>query len=104
MRVTNRADKPLGEVVPGVRRAIYFDAPEGSAQLSFGAAEVDPGKSIPVHRHKVADRGAEGILLGCTEIDLLVTPADSPVPVFDTTRLHAERAVELALAGVHANA
>jgi aspartate racemase len=44
----------------------------------------------------LADRGAQGILLGCTEIDLLVGPQDSPVPVFDTTRLHAERAVELA--------
>jgi aspartate racemase len=46
----------------------------------------------------LADRGAEAILLGCTEIDLLVGAEDSPVPVFDTTRLHAERAVELALA------
>jgi aspartate racemase len=46
----------------------------------------------------LADRGAEAILLGCTEIDLLVGPQDAPVPVFDTTRLHAERAVELALA------
>jgi aspartate racemase len=46
---------------------------------------------------ELADRGAEGILLGCTEIDLLVGPEDSPVPVFDTTRLHAQRAVELAL-------
>jgi aspartate racemase len=46
----------------------------------------------------LAERGAEAILLGCTEIDLLVGPQDSPVPVFDTTRLHAERAVELALA------
>ena len=45
----------------------------------------------------LADRGAEGILLGCTEIDLLVGPQDSPVPVFDTTRLHAYRAVDLAL-------
>jgi aspartate racemase len=44
----------------------------------------------------LADRGAEAILLGCTEIDLLVGAEDSPVPVFDTTRLHAERAVELA--------
>jgi aspartate racemase len=52
----------------------------------------------------LADRGAEGILLGCTEIDLLVGPADSPVPVFDTTRLHAERAVELALRPSHASA
>lgn len=52
----------------------------------------------------LANRGAQGILLGCTEIDLLVGPADSPVPVFDTTRLHAERAVEFALSPSHANA
>ncbi len=46
----------------------------------------------------LAERGAQGILLGCTEIDLLVTQEDSPVPVFDTTRLHAEKAVELSVA------
>jgi aspartate racemase len=48
--------------------------------------------------HDLAERGAQGILLGCTEIDLLVGPHDSPVPVFDTTRLHTRRAVDLALA------
>ncbi len=46
----------------------------------------------------LVDRGAQGILLGCTEIDLLISAEDSPVPVYDTTRLHAERAVTLALA------
>ena len=46
----------------------------------------------------LADDGAEAILLGCTEIDLLVGPDDAPVPMFDTTRIHAERAVDLALA------
>ena len=46
---------------------------------------------------ELADRGAEGILLGCTEIDLLVGSRDAPVPTFDTTRLHVQRAVELAL-------
>jgi aspartate racemase len=45
----------------------------------------------------LADRGAQGILLGCTEIDLLISPQDAPVPVFDTTRLHARRAVDIAL-------
>lgn len=45
----------------------------------------------------LAGAGAEGILLGCTEIDLLVGQQDAPVPVFDTTRLHAERLVDLAL-------
>jgi aspartate racemase len=43
-------------------------------------------------------KGAEGVILGCTEIAMLVAPSDSPVPVFDTTRLHAAAAVELALA------
>ncbi len=42
--------------------------------------------------------GAEGVILGCTEIELLISAADSPVPVFPTTRLHVEAAVELALA------
>jgi aspartate racemase len=50
----------------------------------------------------LAGRGAQGILLGCTEIDLLVGPDDAPVPVFDTTRLHAHRAVELALQSANA--
>ncbi|MET0864526.1 MAG: aspartate/glutamate racemase family protein [Nakamurella sp.] len=43
--------------------------------------------------------GAEGIILGCTEIELLISAMDSPVPVFPTTRLHVEAAVELVLAG-----
>lgn len=42
--------------------------------------------------------GAEGIVLGCTEIELLVSAKDSPVPVFPTTRIHVEAAVEMALA------
>ena len=47
---------------------------------------------------RLVDRGAQAVLLGCTEIDLLISAEDSPVPVYDTTRLHAERAVTLALA------
>ena len=42
--------------------------------------------------------GAEAIILGCTEIMLLVGPDDSPVPLYDTTGLHAAAAVDLALA------
>jgi len=41
--------------------------------------------------------GAEGIILGCTEIELLISAQDSPVPVFPTTRLHVEAAVDLVL-------
>jgi aspartate racemase len=42
-------------------------------------------------------RGAEGIILGCTEIELLVGPSDSVLPLFPTTRLHASAAVREAL-------
>jgi aspartate racemase len=60
---------------------------------------VDDGSRREYRRSmgELAESGAEGILLGCMEIDLLVGPDDSPLPVFDTTRLHAERAVEIAL-------
>ena len=44
-------------------------------------------------------RGAEGVVLGCTEIELLLSQEDCPVPVLPTTRLHVEAAVRLALAG-----
>ncbi|WP_037627831.1 aspartate/glutamate racemase family protein [Streptomyces aureus] len=43
--------------------------------------------------------GADGIILGCTEIELLIGPGDSPVPVFPTARLHAEAAVAASLSG-----
>lgn len=44
-------------------------------------------------------RGAQGIVLGCTEIPLLVKQKDVAVPMFDTTSIHAKHAVEVALAG-----
>lgn len=47
---------------------------------------------------ELVSRGADAIILGCTEIELLIGPSDSDVPLFDTTRLHAEAAVERALA------
>lgn len=43
------------------------------------------------------ERGAEGIILGCTEIGLLVKPEDVPLPVFDTMEIHALAAVDAAL-------
>jgi aspartate racemase len=47
--------------------------------------------------HRLIDDGAEGIIAGCTEIELLVTADDVPVPYFPTTRLHALAAVDRAL-------
>lgn len=48
---------------------------------------------------RLVDRGVEAIILGCTEIMLLVGPDDSAVPLYDTTALHAEAAIEQAIAG-----
>lgn len=64
------------------------------------AGIVDP-RSRAAYRDVIArlvQRGAEAVILGCTEIMLLVGAEDSPVPLYDTTRLHAEAAVDRALA------
>jgi len=85
----------LEVLVPGeADRGIVHDVIYG--ELCVGVVEDASREQYRRIMHSLADRGAQGILLGCTEIDLLVGPEDSPVPVFDTTRLHAERAVELA--------
>ena len=47
---------------------------------------------------RLKDAGAQGVILGCTEICLLVNETDSPLPVFDSTAIHALAAVDAALA------
>ncbi len=61
--------------------------------------QINPASKAEYARiiEKLVAQGAEGIILGCTEIGLLVKDADSRVPLFDTTRLHALAAVEFAL-------
>lgn len=46
---------------------------------------------------KMQKKGAEGVILGCTEIGLLIHQSDVSVPVFDTTVIHAKKAVQIAL-------
>ena len=75
-----------------VHRVIYEELVQG---------RVDP-VSRQAYREVIArlvERGAEAVILGCTEIMLLVKPEDSSVPLFDTTAIHAEAAVEKAIAG-----
>ena len=52
-----------------------------------------------IERLKKEDGAA--VILGCTEIGLLIRPKDSVLPIFDTTRIHAEAAVTLSLNGTH---
>jgi aspartate racemase len=87
----------LDVLVPGADdRRVVHDVIYG--ELCVGVVDDGSRDAYRAIMARLADAGAEAILLGCTEIDLLVGARDSPVPVFDTTRLHAERAVELALA------
>ena len=46
---------------------------------------------------KMQKKGAEGVILGCTEIGLLIHQSDVSVPVFNTTVIHAKKAVQIAL-------
>jgi aspartate racemase len=47
--------------------------------------------------NRLIEKGAEGVILGCTEIPLIIKQKDSPIPVFDTTTIHALSALEFAL-------
>ena len=47
--------------------------------------------------NELIEQGAEGIIMGCTEIPLLLKQEDIPVPVFNTTHIHAKAAVQFAL-------
>jgi len=66
--------------------------------------ELVVGKILPASKeaylnviNHLAAQGAQGIILGCTEIGLLVKQADCSLPLFDTTPLHAQAAVQYAL-------
>jgi len=66
-------------------------------ELAFGAIHEASRRTYVAVIDELVRRGAQGVILGCTEIPLLVKEKDSPVPVFDTTALHAAAAVDFAL-------
>jgi aspartate racemase len=73
-----------------VHRVIYEELVAGELRQESKAAFLQIIDGL-------ISRGAQGIILGCTEIPLLVKDGDCSVPVFDTTRIHALAAVDLAL-------
>ncbi|MCL4250135.1 MAG: aspartate/glutamate racemase family protein [Anaerolineae bacterium] len=89
----------LRVLVPGaddratVNRIIYDELVLGDIRVESKAAYVR------IMERLIAD-GAQGIILGCTEIGLLIQQQDCAVPVFDTTTIHAVAAVEAALATI----
>jgi len=74
-----------------VHKAIY-------GELTRGIVSESSRAQLRAAIAHLAERGAQGVILGCTELMLLVNATDYAVPLFDTTRLHVEAAVEFALA------
>jgi len=66
-------------------------------ELVLGVARDESRRAYQDIIVRLVDEGAEGVVLGCTEIELLIRAADSPVPVFPTTRLHVEAALAASL-------
>ena len=66
-------------------------------ELCLGVISEDSRRGYLAVIDKLAAKGAQGVILGCTEIGLLIRQSDTALPVFDTTRIHAERAASLAL-------
>lgn len=76
--------------VETVNRVIY-------EELCVGNIREESRRQFSGIIAELKDRGAEAVILGCTEIGLLVRPEDSVLPIFDTTEIHAARAAELAM-------
>lgn len=87
----------LNVIIPGEpdRRIIHRVIFE---ELCMGVVKEDSRKEYIRIIEQMAKDGAEGVILGCTEIAMLVGPENTDTPLFDTTAIHAAAAVDLALA------
>jgi aspartate racemase len=83
-------DVPPLEAREAVHRVIY-------QELVLGRIRDESRRIYRRIVSDLAEAGAEGVILGCTEIGLLLGPEDASVPLFDTARIHAEAAAALAL-------
>nr|MBF0683029.1 aspartate/glutamate racemase family protein [Pseudomonas sp.] len=82
--IPNQADREV------IHRVIY-------QELCLGRVVEESRAEYRRIMADLVDQGAEGIVLGCTEISLLVAQQDSTVPLFDTTTIHARKAAEWAI-------
>ncbi|MFK7750711.1 MAG: aspartate/glutamate racemase family protein [Kordia sp.] len=81
---------PNAEERAEVNRVIYEELSKGTLKESSREAYI-------TIIERLQNEGAEGVILGCTEIPLLIQQKDVSIPVFDTTTIHATKAMELAI-------
>jgi aspartate racemase len=67
-------------------------------ELCLGIITPESKKAYLDIVHDLASRGAEAVILGCTEIGLLIQPSDTTVALYDTTKIHADAALEFMFA------
>ena len=82
---------PLAEEREMIDRVIFSELCHGKVLPSSMQQYADVVK-------RMADEGVEGVVLGCTEIGMLLKPADVVMPLFDTTSIHVDAALDWALA------
>lgn len=89
-------EKNIEVVIPGdkERDFIHYSIFE---ELGRGIMKPETKSFYIDVMHKLAGQGAEGIILGCTEIPLLISSEDVNIPLFDTTQIHSKAAVEFVL-------
>jgi aspartate racemase len=90
------AARGVGVLIPDAQDRAYVDR---VIYDELVAGDIRPASRAGFIQiiHRLVARGATGIILGCTEIPLLVSEADAGVPLFDTTAIHAEAALRYAL-------
>jgi len=66
-------------------------------ELCLGAIKDSSREQVKAIINRLSDNGAQGIILGCTELPLLIKQEDCPIPLFDTTVIHAKAAIDYAL-------
>ena len=91
------ARKGISVLVPEADQRTYVDNVIYK-ELTTGQIKDDSRSGLVTIINRLAERGAEGVVLGCTEIPLLVDEDDVKVPLLDTTAIHAEAALDYALA------
>jgi aspartate racemase len=66
-------------------------------ELSHGRIEPSSRDAARTMLVELEHQGVEAVILGCTELSLLIQTSDTPLPLYDTTRIHAEAILEFAL-------
>ncbi|MBP1222750.1 aspartate/glutamate racemase family protein [Flavobacterium sp. 1355] len=91
------AENNVEAIVPYLQEERDFIQQTLKEELGRGIVKEQTKRAYLNIIEKLIENGAEGIILGCTEIPLLISQEDVSVPVFDTTKIHSEAAVNFAV-------